>query len=286
MSSGLALSGWIGALCLGAALAACSSGGEGTGVEKAPSIRAELEAIAQVRIFFGHQSVGSDILEGLKDLAAAENLPVQIVQVPAACGLSRGTVGHGLVGENGAPGSKVQSFVQAFEGSEGEPPDYALMKFCYVDFQPNSDVEAIFAEYRKAMDELKRRYPSTTFVHVTVPLTAGEGLKGRIKRLLGRETSAAYNEVRERFNERLRKTYAGEPIFDLAVVESTRPDGSRATERVGGRDIPMLYDAYTYDGGHLTPLGREHAARELVRLIASLEARRASGATGAAEASN
>ena len=66
-------------------------------------------------------------------------------------------------------------------------------------------------------------------MHVTAPLMERpSGVKVQLNRLLGRLIwGDAANLKRSTFNEKLRAAYAGEPIFDLAAVESTRPDGSR-----------------------------------------------------------
>jgi hypothetical protein len=114
-----------------------------------------------------------------------------------------------------------------------------------------------------------------TFVHVTVPLTTEPGLKEAaknfVKRFLGRPRSSRLDNVRRaRYNELLREAYAGrEPLFDLARLESTRPDGTRQLFREDGRDYEALVPAYTDDGGHLNASGRQMAARALLEFLAS-----------------
>ena len=53
--------------------------------------------------------------------------------------------------------------------------DIALVKFCYVDFDAGTDVPALFAAYQATLASLEGRYPRTTFVHVTAPLTTVQG---------------------------------------------------------------------------------------------------------------
>jgi hypothetical protein len=123
-------------------------------------LHAELERIAQRQIFFGHQSVGVNLLEGLAQLAAAERVPVHVADA--------------FIAENGDPLRKLQSFEQAM-GQQPKPVEVALMKFCYVDFTAETDASALFARYRATLDRLRAKYPGTIFVHVTAPLTDVQG---------------------------------------------------------------------------------------------------------------
>ena len=78
----------------------------------------------------------------------------------------------------------------------------------------------------------------------------------------------ADNVLRNAFNEKLRERVAGEPLFDLAKVESTRADGSSSSFAQGGQQQHSLAQEYTDDGGHLNALGRRRAAIEFVRVLA------------------
>lgn len=239
-------------------------------------LRAELESLAKRTVFFGHQSVGGNILEGVAELARQEGLTLRIAETGSALGVAPGTLAHGAVAENGNPMGKVQSFERLFAGGGGAAPEVAFMKFCYVDYHQGTDVAALFARYQKAMRDLQGRYPRTTFVHLTAPLTAPQGgLKTLAKRLLGKETSEAQNARREAFNALVRQAYQGkEPLFDLAVVESTQPDGRPAAVTVDGKAVPVMAGAYTDDGGHLNVEGRRRVARALVAFLAALPAQR------------
>ena len=77
------------------------------------------------------------------------------------------------------------------------------------------------------------------------------------------------NMRREEYNTLLRSKYQGrEPLFDLARIESTNPDGTSAFADWNSVRIPQLSNAYTEDGSHLNPLGRIHAAKSFVKLLA------------------
>jgi hypothetical protein len=150
-------------------------------------------------------------------------------------------------------------------------PDLAFMKFCYVDFTPHTDVGELLGAYQRTIDQLRVAHPRTTFGHVTVPLTRrSRDAKARVQRLLGRpvwEDDA--NARRLAFNQRLHEHFAGEPIFDLARHESTRPDGSRESFTVGGGVAYALAPVYTDDGGHLNGVGRRLMAAHLLRFVAN-----------------
>ncbi|MCK5076580.1 MAG: hypothetical protein KAR38_09400, partial [Calditrichia bacterium] len=70
------------------------------------------------------------------------------------------------------------------------------------------------------------------------------------------------------YNELLKETFKDEPVFNLAKVESTYPDGSRESFTQNGKTYYSLIRNYTYDGGHLNELGRQIAAKELMKVLA------------------
>ena len=220
------------------------------------ALRADLERIAHERIYFGHQSVGANILEGVRQLADGADVPLHIADE--------------FLAENGEPLRKLASFKSAL--GQGSHAEIALMKFCYVDVNGDTDASALFERYRATIDELRANNPRTTFVHVTLPLTTAQtGWKALAKRMLGRAPYGTIENLRrEEYNTLLRRAYRGrEPIFDLARVESTAPDGSTASVNWNGRTAPVMVAAYTDDGGHLNAKGKLLAARELIAILAS-----------------
>ena len=258
------------------ALAVGIGAGAGAQVTDADQrLRAELERMAQRRIFFGHQSVGVNLLDRVTQLATKAGVPLRIAAAHTASNVERATLGHIFVAENGNPLQKLQSFEQAM-GSQPTGLDIAFIKFCYVDFTAKTDVKALFASYRAAIEGLRARNPGTTFVHVTAPLTQVQGgPKALVKGLLGRAPAETIeNKRREEYNVLLRKAYLGrEPIFDLARVESTAPDGRVVTAEWEGSVAPAMVPAYTDDGGHLNIAGKLRAARELISVLAAVPSR-------------
>lgn len=235
-----------------------------------PSLAASPEAVERVvsrRIFFGHQSVGGNLVEGLGDVGGGK---LQLVQARTADAFSKPAFVHTFIGQNEDPSGKVRDFEKALDDVQGKA-ELAFFKFCYVDFTAGTDVEKLFAEYTASMERLHAKYPAVTFVHVTVPLTIVQtGAKAWLKRRLGRAPwGEQENVVRHRFNELLRAKYPG-TLFDLASLESTRPDGTPQSFEVGGVKVPMLVPEFTDDGQHLNVVGRKRAADALIEFLAKV----------------
>jgi len=242
-------------------------------VSRDPVLGAELLRLSHRRIFFGHQSVGMNLIDGLREVAAGyPDVRLRVVEVSEGADFPAGTFAHAFLPENGNPGLKLESFARALS-SAASASDVAFVKFCYVDFSGGTDVPGLFARYQATLSSLRARYPRTVFVHVTAPLTTMErGARASLKRLLGRAPGGLVeNAKREEFNELLRQAYGGkEPVFDLARLESTAANGQRELHDWNGRKVPALVSDYTEDGGHLRPEVRPRFARELVALLASL----------------
>lgn len=233
----------------------------------------ELQRVAQRRILFGHQSVGVNILDGVQQLAKTANIQLHIGEVKSAKEINGAMLAHTFIAENGNPLQKLQSFDQAL-GTKAAGVDIAFMKFCFVDFSENTDSRSLFGRYQAKIDELRARHPGTTFVHLTAPLHVVEGgPMARMKYWLGIAPlyGSEENLRREEYNDLLRKAYQGhEPIFDIARIESTAPDGSMEKVKWKGKVIPVLFPGYTNDGGHLNETGRLRVARELVSVLATI----------------
>jgi hypothetical protein len=237
-----------------------------------PRLRADLQGVARRTVFFGHQSVGMNLLDGIARIASREGVSLTVKDVTSSPMVAPGILSHAFEPENGKPEMKLLGFARHLEALSASPPDIALVKFCYVDFDAGTDVAALFARYQATLADLRARSPGTTFVHVTVPLTTVQsGPKALLKRVIGRAPyGLAENARREDYNQLLRQAYRGrEPIFDLASVESTRPDGTRETVSWKGRAVPALLADYALDDGHLNEAGQERAARAFLAVLAA-----------------
>jgi len=258
--------GWLAASVL--FLAACSA------AEKAPAEAglgvldeippADWTALAEKTIFFGHQSVGGNIVEGLRDvLGERPGLGLRLEEAAGPDEVRGPGLAHAWIGRNLEPLSKIEDFDRWMRTGLGDRVGLAFFKFCYVDVTARMDEEALFRRYAEAMDALQSAYPNVRFLHVTVPLTApGHGLKARILRLLGDRRVDKDNRQRERYNDRLRQRFGPDSVFDLAGLES-----GPAKENAGGAPR-ALARAYTEDGGHLNEAGRKRVALGLLLFLA------------------
>jgi hypothetical protein len=233
------------------------------------------QALTKRRIYFGHQSVGADIVKGIKEITGEEYATrLRVVEAEGPAAFGQPVFAHSYIGENGNPDLKIDRFETIIRSGVGNRADIAMFKLCYIDIVAGTDVPKIFTHYRETLSRLEKTYPHVKFVHITVPLTTLQtGPKAWTKRALGR-SAGGYEEnvARSAYNELLRKEYAGrEPIFDLAKMEATTPDGSISSFTANGRQVDMLTPAYTTDGGHLNELGRRRIARELLRFLDTLK---------------
>ena len=234
----------------------------------------ELAKVSRTRVFFGHQSVGMNILEGASSVYAAYGMTAPPIGQGAVPGREGGFIDHAFIGENGNPLLKIQDFAAKLRAGLGEQVDVAMMKLCYVDITGGTDVRAVFDAYSNTMAALRREFPRVTFIYVTVPLTTQPGLLSKVKSLLtGSGGSAADNAARERFNALLRHQYAGDHIFDLAAAESTTPDGGRVAGTYDGQRYYGLYDGYASDPGHLNAGGAQVVAAAWLTAIAQASPR-------------
>lgn len=220
------------------------------------TLKADLETLRGARVFFGHQSVGVNILEGLAQLSREAGIPVQI--------------GEGPVGANRNPASKFEDFARRAESTPAGELQVMAVKLCYADFEPSTDVDALIRAYRDAVARVRKAQPGVRIVHVTPPLWARpSGFKAGIKRLLGKSFWEEQGDVHaQSYREKLLAAFPGEPVFDLSLLESTRPDGSREENQVDGKAVPMLWHGYTNDGGHLNQTGKLLAAKAFAHALA------------------
>jgi len=238
--------------------------------------RQHLRVLGGKRIFFGHQSVGFDVMRGVRALAeeaGAAEAPrfVEGDATPASAG---SWFAHGRIGRNGHPDEKCDAFTETVHRLAHDSLDIALMKFCYADIGPSTDPGEVFDRYARTIDSLRRAFPRTRIIAATIPYTIiTPRWKRTLKRILGRnDTSIAANLRRSAFNALVVRTYGAGPLFDIARVESTHPDGTRECSVAGGDTAYGLDGRYTTDGGHLNPDGSRRAAMELLRALAEAAA--------------
>ncbi|HEY9653167.1 MAG TPA: hypothetical protein V6C95_21090 [Coleofasciculaceae cyanobacterium] len=238
-------------------------------------------ALSQKRILFGHQSVGNNIVRGIKDILHDNpQIKLNIIENPHTSEVQTPGLIHFKIGRNTDPQSKLDEFANIMQQEAEKKPDIAFLKFCYVDFSANTDVSKIFAAYQSKMDALVKAFPQTRFIHLTVPLksqaTGFKKWRGEAKRWVKQLVSQPLNDRvdnqgRNDFNELLKTTYEGKaPIFDLAALEATYPNGKQEVFHRNGKSYFSLVPDYTNDGGHLNELGRKVVAEKLLVFLANL----------------
>lgn len=234
---------------------------------------APLLSLQHKRIYFGHQSVGANILDGVRHLNRADTrLKLNLVESTQAQAYANPVLGHSRIGHNHEPRSKIDAFSDILDAGLGNKVDMALLKFCYVDVTETSDVGGLFEYYQRVMTQLATAYPRTQLVHVTVPLTVMPSLLRRVLGTLRRRHNriAHDNLARAEYNRLLTQAYAGKaPLFDLAAIESTLPSGRRLHYQLQGREFSTLVPGYSSDGRHLSETGQRVVAAELLKFLAA-----------------
>lgn len=226
-------------------------------VEPSPS---EVATLGSTRIFFGHQSVGRNVLSGIAEVAPS----LRVIRADDPAALEEGGLVEASIGRNGDPASKDRAFLEAT--ARLGPGDVALYKYCYVDMSPDSDPDSLAARYERTLAEVATRGVRT--VAVTMPLTTvAPAWKRWLKQALGRPTDRELNALRQRFNDHLRRG-GDRPLVDLARLEATGPDGKVRSVTVEGQTVEVLVEAYTDDGSHLNARGRRHVASHFLRALA------------------
>jgi hypothetical protein len=241
---------------------------DGSGTENATEV---IEKVADLKIYFGHRSVGNNILGGVEQWEKETGVQLKKVESKDFSTVGDASLVHFRVGSNSDPRSKIDDFVTLVEQIPQEGAPVAFFKLCYVDITRETDIDPLFAYYKEKMLYLKDNYPNIRFMVSTVPLMGlQKGLKATVKKILGRQATGVLGNIkRNEFNEQLIKEFKGVlPVFDLGGIESTRPDGTIETYSFKGNEYACMYKDYTYDYGHLTEFGSKTLSYNLLAFLA------------------
>lgn len=233
------------------------------------------QKLSKKKIYFAHQSVGFNIMEGVQDVMDEHpEIKLNIVETADQSDFKAGLIAHSRVGKNVDPESKINEFVAFINNGIGKKADAAALKFCYVDISAKTDVSQVFSDYDHATAQLKKKYPDMAIIHFTEPLTVSKSTwKTWIKKIIKKNDIWEYDDniKRNEYNDLLRKKYEGrEPILDIATIQSTYPDGTRSTFEKDGKTYFAMVPEYSTDGGHLNEPGRKKVAEQFLILLASL----------------
>lgn len=232
-----------------------------------------LTRIAAARILFLHQSIGENLLDGMQFLAQERGVSLRVVSLDAWRDAGAG-IFHARAGKNREPDTKYQAWLAQVDAAAYESFDVAAFKLCFVDLGPDAELhpDVLLGRYQKTLSKLSQQHPRLRILPITIPLEAPPaGKKSWVWRRLQRPlVTDPANVLRHRFNQALRQQFAGQPLFDLAASESTRPDGTRYTFPAAGEDIPQLLPQYTVDGAHLNTAGQRMAAAAFILSLADI----------------
>jgi hypothetical protein len=232
------------------------------------------QKLGQKKIYFGHQSVGDNIMDGVSRLMESNShIKLKIVETNDPTAFKEPVFAHSSIGKNDDPDSKIMAFRNYMEKGIGNKADIAFFKFCFWDIRNHVDIQGVFKRYRETLSELRNQYPKTRFIHVTVPLMHfSTGMRDRLRRTVGATVENDLDNVkRNELNKLILEEYSGkEPVFDIATIQSILPDGTRTVASLGGKNYFYLASEYTNDGGHLNEQGRKVVAEQLLITLARI----------------
>jgi hypothetical protein len=234
------------------------------------AIANNLDQINKHQILFGHHSVGDNILSGIRQLANEQSTSISISNLDIKEAAVDG-IHEFRPGKNQDPKSKISDFVKLIDELEQRKyPDLILMKFCYVDFNPNSNESSLYKLYKDEIGKIQTQHPKLKIVHTTVPLHAAPNdIKSKIKRMIGNlNWEDKSNIKRNNFNDLIRSEYPVSSVFDIAKLQSTLPNGERSVFSANNRRYYSLASIYTDDGGHLNETGRKYLAVKFIEFLA------------------
>ncbi len=232
-------------------------------------LQAKWDKLAGKKIFFGHQSVGYNIMDGLEILLNENpSIKLKIEEGNSLSLFDQPVLAHAKNGQNTDPISKIDAFYKTMESGLGDKVDMAGFKFCYVDFNSSTDVNKVFQYYKLKMNEISLKYPNVKIIHFTVPLMSIQsGPKAFVKKVLGKDIGIKDNYARQQFNTLLVDGFGEQAIFGLAKYESTYPDGQREFILDNNKQIYAMIPAYTDDGGHLSKTGKYNIGMQFLLFL-------------------
>jgi hypothetical protein len=253
-----------------------SFGTQAAGTAATTVSKKDLDRVRRARVFFGHQSVGENILDGIRAVYtdSSRDAPT-VVNGRSAPDTDGGFILETAIGENGDPLGKIADFDTAIRSGLADHIDVAVMKLCYIDIEAGTDVQEIFDAYSSTMAALEQDFPQVTFVKATVPITIQPSGLDQIKQRIRGQGSYGIgtNADRQRLNALIRAEYADDHLIDIAAAESRTPEGTR----VGGtfKDAPYyaLYSGYALDEGHLNEEGSLLVATDWLAAVAGASAK-------------
>ena len=233
---------------------------------------AEWEVLAKKKFYFAHQSVGKNIVGGLKEVIQTHpEIKLHIVEGHDDEVFNQPVFAHSKSGKNRKPLTKIKAFTDVIDDDSGSKIDVAFMKLCYVDVTADeTDIDELFAEYVQSVAALQARHLDLTIIHFTVPLcTVKKTWKTNIKMLMVKEPWELVDNVkRNEYNALLRGKYGDSGnLFDIAMLQSTKPDGTPQKFTYKDKKYSAMVPEYSDDGGHLNSVGSKMIAENFLLFL-------------------
>ncbi|MCL2297303.1 MAG: hypothetical protein FWC38_07685 [Proteobacteria bacterium] len=226
---------------------------------------ADVTALNGKSVFFVHNSVGSNIVDGLRAVAPSLTITNAITSggQPSATGFTdlymnnyAASTGNPIPNFNRRPLDKVAYFETLMERG-GRHAQIAFLKFCFMDFDGDMPAwETMRDAYSGMVNRLQTSYPNVTFVHITAPLYV--------------YNQSWHNNKQHNFNNWLRATYGGK-VFDLAAITSINANGTPAATAQNpspGAPTLSLDWAVGVNNSHLNANGGRRVASGLISFLA------------------
>ncbi len=243
----------------------------------------ELAEIREARIFFGHQSVGANLIVGIDEICDQFKLPgINFIKPDATGNQDKGFFAYTKIGENNNPQSKCHEFERLLRNELSGSVDIAILKLCYADIDRETNVDEVFRFYKEIIDGLAEDFPSKQILAATLPLRQNhQGMSIFLRELAGRPNKSKLDNFRRNeFNRRLYEYYPPGRLLDFATWESTKADSKREFYTMNGQKCFSLFEGYTDDGGHLNKSGRRAIAVEFIRKLADIVVNQKKATTG------
>lgn len=227
----------------------------------------KLQKLATKTGLFGHKSTGQNFVDGNGDGHGMQTVWTANQSSGWTVGGDRGWSGRStdlanlysastpsgyrllnlLIGNNGDPFSKTTAFDTllnsgGFGAKLNAQSGYAMMKWCFGDFNGSTNVQNVFNDYKAKLHAWKAAFPNVKFFHMTVPVT-GPSVDHN-------------NPYREAMSNLLRNDpeIVADGLYDLADLESMCNGTSCDAGATAGQ-----HDSKSYDGSGVRMLRTEYA---------------------------
>jgi len=118
-------------------------------------------AVAGRTIYFGHQSVGRDLIAGIKRLNHDGAIGLSLIQTEDPTSLTGPAFVHFLAGSNRDYASKNAALLRLLKTRKQADEAIVLLKYCYVDIGGDLDPDTLFSAYCEMMETIQSSIPTS-----------------------------------------------------------------------------------------------------------------------------